>query len=48
MFLVKIAISENDVVICPVLFLPIIMMAKMCEIKAMPKGAQILKKGHQG
>ena len=33
-FLVKIAVSENDVVICPVLFLDIIMTGKTSEIRA--------------
>ena len=36
-FLVKIAVSENDVVTSLVLFLAIIMMAKMSEIRATPK-----------
>ena len=36
-FLVKITVSENEVVISPVSFLAIIMMATMSEIRAMPK-----------
>jgi hypothetical protein len=35
-FLIKIAVSENDVVISPVLFLAIIMTATTSEIRAMP------------
>jgi len=37
MFLVNIIVSENDVVISPVLFLAIIMMATTSEIRVMPK-----------
>jgi len=36
-FLIKIAVSENDVVISPVLFLVIIMTAAISEIRATPK-----------
>jgi len=36
-FLVKITVSQNDVVISPVLFLAIIRTATTSEIKAMPK-----------
>ena len=36
-FLVKITVSQNDVVIFPVLFLAIIMTATMSEIRVMPK-----------
>jgi hypothetical protein len=37
MFLINMAVSENDVVIAPVLFLAIIMVATMREIRATPK-----------
>ena len=37
MFLVKITVSQNDVVISPVLFLAIIMIATMSEIRVIPK-----------
>jgi len=41
-FPVKIAVSENDVVICPVLILPIITTAKMRESSATPKAVYII------
>ena len=36
-FLVKITVSENDVVVSPVLFLAIITTATISEIRAIPK-----------
>lgn len=36
-FLIKVAVSENEVVMCPVLFLSIILTATMSEGRAMPR-----------
>ena len=38
-FLAKLAVCENDVVICPVLFFAIITAARINENKAMPMAA---------